>query len=172
SALVLTGFAALMIGLVLVEKEQARTAELRVRAAADKANTEAKAREELESHLYVERLALAERELAAHNLARATQLLAECPAERRGWEWACLQRLCETDLRILRGHTAPVSGAVFCLNGTRIVSASHDRSIKIWDAATGRELTTLPGHADVIHCLAASPDGRRFASGSWDRTVK
>ncbi|OAI47349.1 hypothetical protein AYO44_09575 [Planctomycetaceae bacterium SCGC AG-212-F19] len=171
-ALLVTGCAALLIGLVLLEKEQARTAEIRVRAAAEKASADAAAREELESHLYVERLALAERELAAHNLARAMQLLAECPPERRGWEWACLHQLCQTDLRVLRGHAAPVAGAVFVLDGRRIVSAGHDRTLKVWDTASGEELAALPAHADVIHCLAASADGRLVASGSWDRTVK
>ncbi|MBY0525684.1 MAG: protein kinase [Gemmataceae bacterium] len=172
AALVVTGFVALMIGLVLLEREQARSAQVRVQAAAEKADADAQARDTLESHLYFERIALAERELAANNLARATQLLDECPPGRRGWEWACLQRLCHTDLLILRGHGAPVSGAVFCRDGSRIVSAGHDRLIKIWDTATGKELQTLQGHADVIHCLAASADGQRFASGSWDRTVK
>jgi WD40 repeat protein/serine/threonine protein kinase len=172
ASLLLTAFAALMISLVLLEREQARTAETREQATAEKAAAEAKAREQLESHLYVKRLALAERELAAHNLARASRLLAECPAERRGWEWKCLQRQCQNDLLVLRGHTCPVSGAVFTLDGTRLVSAGHDGSIKMWDAATGREVANLQGHDDVIHCLAASTDGRRFASGSWDGTVK
>jgi WD40 repeat protein len=170
--LLITTFAALMIGLVAIEREQARTAEVRVQVAGERAAAEARAREQLENHLYIKRLALAERELAAHNLARATRLLAECPPERRGWEWDCLQRLCQTEQYVLRGHSAPVSAAVFCRDGTRIASAGHDHTIKLWDAATGKEVTTLPGHADVIHCMSVSPDGRRLASGSWDRTVK
>lgn len=161
TALLATLLVMLFIGLLLHEREQA-----------DRAAMNAAARDRLETHLYFERIALAERELAAHNLARATQLLAECPPDRRGWEWDCLQRLCHTDGMVLRGHAAPVSAAVFCLDGQRIVSAAHDRTIRIWDAATGNPLQAIPGHSDIIHCLAASPDGRRFATGSWDRSVK
>jgi len=171
-ALVVTTLAAATIALVLLEREQARTAQIRVQAAAERASADAAARDALESHLYVERIALAERELAAHNLARATQLVDECSSERRGWEWACLQRQCHTDMLVVRGHEAPLAGAVLCRNGTRLVTAGHDHLIKLWDAATGRHVATLSGHDDVIHCLAASPDGARFATGSWDKTAK
>jgi WD40 repeat protein len=43
--------------------------------------------------------------------------------------------------------------------------------IKVWDAATGTEWGTLPGHADFICSLAFGPDGR-LASGSKDHTIK
>jgi WD40 repeat protein len=39
-------------------------------------------------------------------------------------------------------------------------------SIKLWDAATGRELATLRGHQFAVDCLAFSPDGRTLASGT------
>jgi len=165
-------FLLVMIGFVLLEAEQARTAEVRAQAAAERAAADAAAREVLEAHLYHERIALAERELAAHNLGRATQLLQECPVPRRGWEWHCLQRLCFNEPVILRGHVAPATGAAFCGGSQRLVSASHDHTIRLWDTATGAMLQTSAGHDDVIHCLAASADGRRFATGSWDRSVK
>lgn len=172
AALIATAFLAGATGLILLEREQARSAQAQALAAALKADADAQARDILECHLYVERIALAERELAANNLARATQLLEECPPARRGWEWACLERLCHADPTVLRGHDAPVSGTVFLRDWTRIVTAGHDKHIRLWDTATGKELKTLPGHGDVIHCLAASPDGQRFATGGWDKTAK
>ena len=42
----------------------------------------------------------------------------------------------------------------------------------MWDAASSQELLTLRGHADSIQSVAWSPDGRRLATGSDDRTAK
>src|SRR5262249_16375450 len=41
-----------------------------------------------------------------------------------------------------------------------------------WDAASGQELLTLKGHSGFVRSVAFSPDGKRLASGSDDRTVK
>jgi WD40 repeat protein len=43
--------------------------------------------------------------------------------------------------------------------------------VKIWDLSTGRVLD-LRGHTALVHGLASSPDGRRLASSSEDRTIK
>jgi WD40 repeat protein len=45
-------------------------------------------------------------------------------------------------------------------------------AVWIWDVATGQEMRILRGHTDAIRSVAYSPDGRRLASGSADRTVK
>jgi WD40 repeat protein len=161
AALLATAFMAAMVVLAL-----------QARAGKEKAAADATAREVLERHLYCERLGLAERELVAHNLARVTQLLAQCPSARRGWEWACLQRLSQTDQTVLRGHAAPLSAAVLCARDERLASAGHDKLVRIWDARTGKLLHTLTGHENVVYCLAASPSGDQIASGSWDRTIK
>ena len=47
-----------------------------------------------------------------------------------------------------------------------------DRTVKIWDTATGNELFALKGQADHVSSVAFSPDGQRLATGSFDRTVK
>ena len=62
------------------------------------------ARAVAEADLYLKRVALAQRDWLAGDVGRAEALLAACPAERRGWEWHYLTRLCHADLRTLRGH--------------------------------------------------------------------
>jgi WD40 repeat protein len=60
----------------------------------------------------------------------------------------------------------------FSPDGSHIVSASEDNTLKLWDAKTGAELATLTGHTKAVWACAFSPDGRRIVSGSLDMTLK
>ena len=55
---------------------------------------------------------------------------------------------------------------------TRLASASHDHTVKIWDPASGQCVWTLEGHTDVVWSIAWSHETTRLASASGDRTVK
>ncbi len=69
-----------------------------------------------------------------------------------------------------RGHTDLVTGVIASPDGKALASVSQDRTVKIWDVATGRERATLQERAADI---AFSPDSRLLASaGDMDRTVK
>ena len=57
-------------------------------------------------------------------------------------------------------------------DGRRVVSASADKTLKVWDLETGRELATLEGHAACVTACAVTPDGRRVVSASGDETLK
>jgi WD40 repeat protein len=75
-------------------------------------------------------------------------------------------------LHTLGGHKGAVYGVVFSPDGTRLASASDDKTAKIWGPASGKELLTLTRHKDGVKSVAFRPDGRWLATGSRDRTVK
>ena len=52
------------------------------------------------------------------------------------------------------------------------MSASHDNTVKLWNAATGNLIETLRGHDSWVRSCAFSPDGLWALSGSYDRSVR
>ena len=72
----------------------------------------------------------------------------------------------------LEGHTSAVMSAAICVDGKRLASASHDQSVKLWDASSGQETLTLKGHIGQVWCVVFSPDGKLFASASYDQTLR
>ncbi len=72
----------------------------------------------------------------------------------------------------LRGHTGAVSAVAISADGKLLASASFDKSVRVWDTATGRPRLTLKGHSDRLFSVAFSPDGKTLASASADGTVK
>ena len=77
---------------------------------------------------YIQRIALAERELAAGNVGRAEELLDECPLDRRGWEWHFLKRQRYGNPPPMK-HTATVVRAAFSPDGRQIATACMDGTI-------------------------------------------
>jgi WD40 repeat protein len=72
----------------------------------------------------------------------------------------------------LQGHPFEVLSVAFSPDGKTLASASQDRTIKLWDVATGNERSTLHGHTESVASVSFSPDGKTLASGSWDSTIK
>ena len=57
-------------------------------------------------------------------------------------------------------------------DGRRIVSGSYDKTLRIWDAASGESVLKLEGHGGGVLACAVSPDSRRMVSGSDDKTLR
>jgi WD40 repeat protein/serine/threonine protein kinase len=70
--------------------------------------------------------------------------------------------------RTFTGHTSDVTSVDLSPNGARIVSASTDITVRLWDAASGTELRQYVGHRGDVQSVAFSPDGTRIVSGASD----
>lgn len=71
-----------------------------------------------------------------------------------------------------RGHTGPLEDAEFSPDGKRIVTASDDKTARIWDARTGAQLLVLEGHTDRLWAASFSPDGTRVITAANDGTAR
>lgn len=58
--------------------------------------------------------------------------------------------------RTLRAHILPLTNATFGRTGERCLTGSYDRTCKLWDVATGKELRTFEGHKNVVFSVAFS----------------
>lgn len=68
--------------------------------------------------------------------------------------------------------TLPVTGVSFSPDGRLLATAGADKTVRLWDVSTGKEVRKLSGHEKAVTCVAFSPDGKSVVSGSADKTVR
>ena len=75
---------------------------------------------------------------------------------------------------VLKGHpTAPVRSAAFSSDGKRIVTASRDSTVQLWDAESGKPIgAPLPGFTTSLGSVAFSSDGKRIVTATSDNMVR
>jgi len=74
------------------------------------------------------------------------------------------------EIGVLAGHADPVTSLKFSPDGTRLVSGSIDKTIRVWNVEEQETRTVLQGHDEAV--LGIACDGQRIISGSADTTLK
>ena len=111
---------------------------------------------------------LADRELRAGDGNRARQLLGDCPADLRDWEWRYLNYRTNTfgqpEYLILKG-TGPVPDFAFSPDGRRLAAASDGAApqVGVWQLPSSETTRVLAGFTAPIRKIAFRPDGKRLA---------
>ena len=72
----------------------------------------------------------------------------------------------------IRAHNASVRSVNFSCDGQLLVSASDDKSIKVWGVNEKKFIYSLSGHSNWVRHAVFSPDCRLIASGGDDKLVK
>ena len=170
------------------ERARSEETERRLRLEAEENANEAKqqaklAREQRATALQNESAALA----ALSNTARSTNPALAAKLALAAWPRDCADRhpklavslealsAAITELRerrVLRGHDDRVWSGAFSPDGARVVTASYDKTARLWDAATGKAIAVLGGHDGPVYSTVFSPDGRRVVTASHDMTAR
>jgi platelet-activating factor acetylhydrolase IB subunit alpha len=76
------------------------------------------------------------------------------------------------NIRTLSGHDHSVSAVRFIPSTGNLVSASRDKTLRIWDVITGYCVRTIRGHGDWVRDVSPSFDGRWLVSSGNDQTAR
>jgi predicted Zn finger-like uncharacterized protein len=90
--------------------------------------------------------------------------LSQCLGHRRfreGWE-----------KNTFEGHTALVTSVSWSPDGRCALSGSGDKTLRLWEVSSGKDLRTFEGHLSWVQSVSWSPDGRCALSGSADKTLR
>lgn len=84
-------------------------------------------------------------------------------------------KLLDADKGLVRAIQWPshrVLSVAYSPDGTKVLSGGDDKTLRLWDAETGRLLCVFEGHTDAVRSVAFSPDGTRVLSGGDDGTLR
>jgi WD40 repeat protein len=171
---------ALVVGGVvfgMIQRELRKEAEAQHREA-ERAHIQARNRAEVNRRLlYLAKILLAKHAWDAADIERTEATLnrwrpEDARTDLRAWEWYYLNDLCRGPFT-LRGHSSAVTALVYRADGSRFATAGADRTIQIWETATGRLIRTLSkAHDKAVTSLAFLTDGTVLASAGEDGVVK
>ncbi len=78
---------------------------------------------------------------------------------------------CQINTVINSGHCSFTIHLAMSNNGKYLASTSYDKTIKLWEIKSGREVKTFEGHTNKVICVAYSPDDRYLLSGGQDKLL-
>ena len=124
-----------------------------------------RARDMAEQETYTSRIAAAEAAIRTNRLGEARRHLVESPERFRGWEWWHLWQRLDRSLRSIQAHQAPITDIAFGAGDRLVATSSEDRTIKLWDAQTGEQLSSLGPLSSVPRFVAVHPELELIAAG-------
>lgn len=77
-----------------------------------------------------------------------------------------------TTKRRMTGHNHFVEDVVISSDGQFALSASWDKSLRLWNLNTGATTCRFVGHTGDVLSVSFSPDNRQIVSGSRDKSIK
>ncbi|HEV3144844.1 MAG TPA: AAA family ATPase, partial [Gemmataceae bacterium] len=92
-------------------------------------------------------------------------------ASKFDWELVAEQAASRSKSIPGKGHAGDITSVSFSTDGKVVATASWDKTIKLWNVASGEELLTLSGHGGVVSYVLFADDGNTLATASWDKTV-
>ncbi|UQA56959.1 protein kinase domain-containing protein [Polyangium aurulentum] len=96
----------------------------------------------------------------------------EPPEVPRGWSELTREALYAGVASVVLAHPEDVFSAAWSPDGKRIVTASKDKTARVWSADGTGDPLVLRGHEESVTSAAWSPDGKRIATTSMDKTAR
>lgn len=121
---------------------------------------------------YQANISAAESAIRTNRMDEARNHLDAAPGRFRGWEWEHLAARLERSLMRIRAHDAAITAVRYTTDGSRIVSTSEDRRLRIWDAGTGEAVAAFGPFDGVPRSLSVDASGSTAAIGFEEGRVR